>query len=595
MREAPLASTGMAAYFARCFAFVLAFGLGAWLVTRVGTIALMLAAAVLAAPAAVALLHRGTVRRLSRLHEFAPGHWLHTWAARRIVTQFTSAVGALVLALVVLLQSPFFGRLEWGLVVAAPFVFVAVAAWASRRLRPSFYRPVYATSATLRSARWVTFVLLCLAWLGGRYWQAAEPAQPIGTLVHTLQDAWPQTPSMLVRWALDATAWTQALLASFGHAADAPAWRMALALTVLPLTLFAYVTWSVAGLAVGRGELRRIFANVLTESDTVGRAGRRRVVTAGAIAAGVVAAAVLGAVYTEALLRESGRGLAVRALPECERLGGTAYAIGTLAKIDAYHEVLERGIAARKHDACARVGALRGALERQVDAYLDWYFSFGADITQTVLLATGEVGALLEFKLNRLVADDPQVTMLIGELDADAEYLRRVSDLARSGITDLLEGQRLVLDADQCRVVTARADDPARWRVRDEHLQARLLAGGVGAAVGGFAGALAGRAMGRASMQAARRVMGRLGVKLAARGTSAATGAGAGATVGSAVPGPGTVVGSIVGAVAGWVATDLALLAAEEKLTRATMRADLLATVDETLRPLRTNLGCAGS
>ncbi|MCC6870400.1 MAG: hypothetical protein IT522_16405 [Burkholderiales bacterium] len=580
---------------ARCGAFILLFAGSTWFVTRAGTPLLVLVAAALAAPAALALLHRSTVRRLSRMHEYAPGHWLHAWAGRRIVGQFAATGGALVLSLAVLVQSPFFGWLEWALVAVAPLMFLGFATALSRRLRPGYSRPVYAASATLRLARWLTFVLLCLAWLVGRFLQADAPLQPVAQVAYQLQNEWPATPSTIVRWAIDANAWGQAILASIGHASAAPWWRVALALAILPLTLFGFVTWSVAGLAIGREEWRRIFARTLTDAAQAPSAARKGVVTAAGIAAAVCFGALAAGVYGDIALRESGRVLALRALPQCERLGGVAYVVGTFAKVDAYHAVLERGIVARKHDACGRVAALRGALERQVDHYLDWYFSLGADYLQTLLLAAGETDGLLEFKLAKLVAGDPRVTTLIGELDADADYIAQVSAAARTGIGELLERQRLVLHEGQCRVVREGGDDPGRWRLRGESLQLRLFAGGAGAAVGGFAGALTGRAMGRASMQAARRVMTRLGLRLTARGASAATGAGTGALAGSAAPGPGTVIGAVAGAVAGWIVTDFALLAAEEQLTRPAMRSDLLAAVDETLTPLRAGLGCQGS
>jgi hypothetical protein len=52
-------------------------------------------------------------------------------------------------------------------------------------------------------------------------------------------------------------------------------------------------------------------------------------------------------------------------------------------------------------------------------------------------------------------------------------------------------------------------------------------------------------------------------------------------------------VGTIAGLVAG-AATDVAMLAAEEKLTRADMRLDLLSAVDETLSTLRNAFDCPG-
>ncbi len=65
---------------------------------------------------------------------------------------------------------------------------------------------------------------------------------------------------------------------------------------------------------------------------------------------------------------------------------------------------------------------------------------------------------------------------------------------------------------------------------------------------------------------------------------------------GSAVPGLGTGVGALAGVAAGLAVgagVDIAMLAVEESLTRDDMRRDLLASVDESLAPLREAFQCA--
>lgn len=506
--------------------------------------------------------------------------------------QLACALAALVLALLFLLQAPFFGRVEWLLVALAPVLYLVVAWLVASPLWPLFSRPVYAGSATARSARFLTFCILCIAWVVARYAQADAPAQPLAQLAWELQARWGDTPSAFVRWAIDANAWGQATLDSLGHLSGAPWWRVALSLVVLPLTVFGFVTWSAAGLALGVNETRRTFAAALTESDAAPGVSRGRALRYAGSAVALAAVAMIGAAQLDSVLRQSGRPLALRPLPECERIGGAAYTVGTLARLEAYHAVLESGIVDAKRNGCQRIVELQRVLALQVDAYLDWYFSFGADLTQTVLLVTGEVEALAEFKLNKLIASDPQVVSLLGQLDADQEYIRLVSARAAGGLEGVLDQQRLVLDERQCRVVKTETMEAAQWRWRGEGLQPRLIASGSGALVGGFAGALAGRAMGRTSMKAAQRVLGKAAGKAATR---IGGGAVAGGAVGSVGAVPGAVVGGILGAAAAAVGIDFAMLKAEEALTRDGMRRDLLATVDETLAPLKAAFGCPGS
>ena len=68
------------------------------------------------------------------------------------------------------------------------------------------------------------------------------------------------------------------------------------------------------------------------------------------------------------------------------------------------------------------------------------------------------------------------------------------------------------------------------------------------------------------------------------------------AVIGSAIPGAGTAIGAGIDALVGLAfgtGVDVALLAAEENLHRATVRAELVEAVDETLASTRDVFGCA--
>jgi hypothetical protein len=270
------------------------------------------------------------------------------------------------------------------------------------------------------------------------------------------------------------------------------------------------------------------------------------------------------------------------------------YSRGTLAKVRSYTTDLEGGMAARRTTACARIAEIGRVAERNVDAYLDWYFSLGGDWTRFALMFAGDVESLLEVKFNKLVAADPRIGSLLAGLQLDQQHLIDVASKARSGLDDLLEQQRLVLDERQCRVVADGGKDLAALPDYDG-LRTRMLASAAsGVVAGAFAGALTARAMRRASMQAAGRVLGRAAAKRSvSRLGAAAAGATAGAAVGSVVPGVGTAAGLVAGAAVG-LATDVAMLAVEEKLTREDMRRDLLSAVEESLGTLRGAFECSG-
>lgn len=580
----------------RAWLVVAVLALAAWLLPHMNAWALGVSIVVLAVPVMLAPWHRGTVRRLERLHQFAPGRWLRRWSARRVVSQIVTALVALLLAGVVLLQTPWFGALEWALLALSPLVFLAWHELCLARAAPLFSRAVYAANAASRLARVLTFGTLCAMWLVARAALAQPPAESLGELTYALQSAWPQVPSAIVRWALDAGAWGQATLATLGSASPAPWWRVTLALAVLPVTVFGYATWSAAGMALPRGEYRRIFGATLTDDDLPAPLARRRVIAC-AVPAVLVALLAVALVWrADMTLARQERLLALRALPACERIGGTMYAVGTLAKVAAYTGVLDQGMAARRASACAHLDGIERVAAANVDAYLDWYFSLGADWMRMALLITGDVDTLLEVKFNKLVASDPRIAATLAELNADRHYLVEVANSGHAGIGRLLEEQRLVLDERQCKV-TGEAGSTPTALPRYDGVRMRLLGSATaGVVAGAFAGALTARAMRAASMKVASRVLGKAAARQGvSRLGAAAAGMATGAAAGSAVPGPGTALGALAGAATGLAVgagVDVAMLAVEEKLTRPEMRRELLAAVEESLAPLRAAFEC---
>lgn len=91
-------------------------------VPRLNTLGLGAWTLVLALPTMLALWHQATVRRLVLLHQFHPGQGLYLWGSRRALAILWRATLAIVLSAAMLLQSRFFGRLEWSLLGLAPLL-----------------------------------------------------------------------------------------------------------------------------------------------------------------------------------------------------------------------------------------------------------------------------------------------------------------------------------------------------------------------------------------------------------------------------------------------------------------------------------------
>lgn len=169
-------------------------------------------------------------------------------------------------------------------------------------------------------------------------------------------------------------------------------------------------------------------------------------------------------------------------------------------------------------------------------------------------------------------------------VQADYEQQWRQVSTTRGRALDLLEANRIMPGERGCKVVNDAATHSGLLQL--EGFRARLAAGsGAGLIAGAFAAKVTAKAMSKTAMKAATRVLAKATAKKAA-GKVAATAAGAG--IGSVVPGVGTAVGAVLGAATGLAigsGIDLAMLAAEERLTRADMRRDLLDAVEESLAP----------
>lgn len=572
-------------------AFLAVWGVLSAFLPRMNALWLGAGVIVLAAPSMLSMWHRYTVRRLLSLQQFESTGWLHRFGSRTGLGIVLRALAALVLSAAALLQSLFFTGIEWSLLALAPLIFLGVRAWLARVTRPLFTAEVYAE-------RWVSVLAgimvisgLLLLWFSVRF-SFGEPAEkPIGELVHLAQQAWKDAPSGLLRWAADALAWGNPSLEGLGRYPDDPLWRLLLVALVAPVSVLTFAVFSFAGLALGRQDLRRIFGGHLV-ADELAPVGGGRVFLWSAVA--TVGAMILFGLMAEAegLVAAKQSPFAVKRLPDCERIGGVAYQVGTLDVLRATLAGLTGGLGAAQGASCSKIDEIEAQAAKGVDAYLDWYFSLGAEWARLATLLTGDIDRFLEQKFREMVIVHTGVEPLLAQVRADhGKQLDAVFQGHRQ-LRELMEKNRLVIGEGQCRVVADLAVDPARAAI--EKHQTRLAGSAVAGLVGGgFAAKVATKAMGKTSMKAAGKVLGKVAAKKAA---GVAGSAAVGAAIGSVVPGLGTAVGGAVGGVVGGLAVgaavDMAVLAAEEKLTRADMKRDLMNAVKETLQPARLMFEC---
>jgi hypothetical protein len=282
----------------------------------------------------------------------------------------------------------------------------------------------------------------------------------------------------------------------------------------------------------------------------------------------------------------------VQRLPECERIGGAVYRVNTISLLETFMAEMTQRTASQERLACESLTEIESAAAKGIDAYLDWYFSLGAEWTRTIKLLTGGVDVLLESKFQELVLSQPKIKDQLAGMSDQFDRLSMFGAMGKRKAAELLEKQRLILTDQQCKVVREVSRDP--WAPKFDNFSARLATGsGAGLLGGVIAAKITSKAMAKASMKVASKVLAKAALK---KGATKAAAAAAGAAIGTAlIPGPGTVAGAVIGFATGvviGVGVDMGALAVEEKLTRNDIKTDLLSAFTETLEPYRNAFVC---
>lgn len=600
MRPADVATEGTrprgragAAFLLRAYLFIAVLVGAAHWARELNAAWLLALAIVLAVPAALALWHRAAVNCLLSLHQFRPGRALHWIASRLVLRKIFGAALALLVALSSILHSSFFEARDWVLLALMPAVFAAARVGLEGVLRPQLAGAAYATRATLRLAGWAVALAYMLGWVGLAV--AAPDAAPGDLLerVEALQAPWQQAPAASARHAADAMAWATAALESAELMSQTPLWRVVLGVVVAPMATVLFVALAMQGLALPAEELRRNFSPGPSSADVPPPIAP--------LGAGVHAAVTVLfllvlfqlAAHVEHVLKGGESLLSVRRLPECEAIEGKVYKLGTLDSIAKALAATAAESGRAQASTCAALDSTQAAAERPVEAYLDWYFSLQAEWMRMVKMLTGDLEQLMSDRLAKELESAPGLAEALKRAQGSSRIQADALDVLRGTVRGILADNVLVLDERACRVV--RRDSIAQTLAAREEESLRLRtagSAGVGLAAGVVAGKVAAKAMAKGSMKAAAKVLAKFVAKKAATMTLST---GTGMAVGSVIPGLGTAAGAAVGAVAGLVISvgvDWAALAAEERLERDAMKAELLEAVRETLAPTRAAMAC---
>ena len=282
-----------------------------------------------------------------------------------------------------------------------------------------------------------------------------------------------------------------------------------------------------------------------------------------------------------------------------------------------------------RNDLIPRVNAVFDARVANVDSYLDWYYSLGADYERLGKLITGTIESFVADQLTESleagVDDSEFVSTLQSYVDQaaaiNAEYEEGLANSELIGIPEWLLTSTEAITAD---FLSGPIEPTQRLLDTGERFGISAVAGGVGGVAAGVvtskavgsagekaaaksaektaasaAGDAAEKAAGKQAAKAAEKavtknigskivekaagkaffkaIVSRIGSMIGSRGVGAAVGGAAGTLVG---PGVGTAVGIAAGAAIG-VGVDCGLLMLDEAQNRESYKAEIIEAIEE--------------
>ncbi|MEX2132459.1 MAG: hypothetical protein WD772_13335, partial [Pseudohongiellaceae bacterium] len=251
-----------------------------------------------------------------------------------------------------------------------------------------------------------------------------------------------------------------------------------------------------------------------------------------------------------------------------EKIGEEYYQPGTLDALQQAELQALAAVDASGAELQLQTDAAFAALENNVDAYLDWYYSLGGEYGRLLSLAIGDLENYMATKLTEILQQGDafaSVQTALNTAMANHATAQRQYQMA----AELILAQNRV-DPGDYPVETV--EEAQRYELiqlpRHEDvlgLQNRLLtSSGTGAVAGVMTSVMVTKLMtnivAKGSFKLAAKSLAKVLVTKTAGGSlGAGAGAATGAVIGSVVPGIGTVIGAVVGGIAGGIAVGIGI------------------------------------
>ena len=545
--------------------------------------AAVLSVLILATPVALAGAYSSAIAQVRSLLHYKPSGWIFKFLSRRFLQTLAWGIWALLSSFLIFLQLILYSPQEWiALAVCIP-VFWLVFATIRRMVSGELRKPYLVTDVSTRWSRLLTpFLMLTLfgatvMWLG--------EAQSFSSLSEALAtrraDIPTDTDSALVALGLQLLTFSDGLKSYLaGNLQFLGAQVPLLFMIVGSYVVFFNACATLSCFVIPASEYRRVFGPS-SEDDVPPALSKSRVALVSALITVLAVFIYLPLfAYTETVAREHPelKKVVAQIEREVERIDDAYYNRGTIKQLELARAEALGKLTTTKAVLESQIDRAFDQISNNVDRYLDWYYSLGAEYMRLAKLLTGDIEAYMEANLVKHIEQGEAVLGLSTAMASTlTSYEGALNEYAQKRKL-ILDNNRLADDGSPTKVVRTRTmteilNMPAHLDV--VQLQQRAAAGGVAAGVGAIVTA---KVVSKGMIKMGAKAVSKVAISKA---SGAVGGAATGVAIGSVVPGIGTVIGGLLGGLMGGVVVDKLLLTLEEAFSRESFKKELLAAVEE--------------
>jgi hypothetical protein len=552
---------------------------------------------IFAIPIALSGAYSLAVNQARTVSFYRQGGWAYWLFSRRFIKAILWATWSLVASFLMLVLLASYSLREWiALAVLIPVYWVVHDK--SRLFLTRELKKVYViTNYSITWSKWLSlFIMLAFYGILVAYSESETHHTSFSNAVMAQQKGIAQVSNVgIVRIALDISAFKAGfqvwIVQHFGEFGEF--WKKLFAI-LGGVVVFFNATATLSSFVIHRYEYRRILGPI-TDEDVPPPLLRKTI----ALSSAVITFLLLFVCFQSVAKLEK----TIRQHPEIwevikagkkqfiamvDRIDGVFYKLGTIDKVEVINSIALGKMDVSKAVIEGRLDNVFNLMEANVDAYLDWYYSLGAEYMRLIKLSTGAIEGDMRTELEtRLNKGD----LLQKFSDGVSKLLvtnKIIDDKRISAVQKILDENRLPDVSPDTLVKKSMAlkdmFSMPSYILGANDFNNRLVAGGVVAT--GVGAAITAKVMSKGVFKFAAKAVTKVAIKKAA-----ATGmVVAGGLAGSVVPVLGTAAGGMAGAIVAGVFFDKAFLKLEESTDREKFKNEIIEGIRQSKEEFKKKL-----